>query len=179
MTPPLPSRVAVEHCVGDVTLRDSRAVHIRPIRLDDEPAMSRFHASLSERSTYMRYFQVLPLRHRTEHERLARVCTIDFDLQTALVAERDGEIAGVGRLSRIPNTNDAELAVLVGDSFQSRGLGTEMARRLLQIARDEGFAQLVAIYLPENTAMRTICQRLGMSRVSAVCASPQVAMLSL
>ena len=50
--------------------------------------MARFHATLSERSVYLRYFHMIPLDTRIAHERLTRICFIDYDREMALVAER-------------------------------------------------------------------------------------------
>ena len=81
-------------------------ITIRPIRPEDEPLMVRFHETLSEQSVYMRYFHMLGLTQRIAHERLTRICFIDYDREMALVAERqdpesgEREIMGVARLSR-------------------------------------------------------------------------------
>ena len=85
----------------------------------------------------------MKLSTRVAHERLTRICFIDYDREMALVAERknpetgDHEILGVGRLSKLRGTDEAEFALLVSDRFQGQGLGTELLRRLLQIGRDE------------------------------------------
>ena len=76
------------HMVEEWTMKDGKPVMIRPIRPEDEPAMIKFHKKLSERSVYLRYFQPLKLTQRTAHERLTRICFIDYDREMALVAER-------------------------------------------------------------------------------------------
>ena len=93
------------HLVREWTMKDGSQVTIRPIRPEDEPAMVEFHQKLSERSVYLRYFQPLKLTQRTAHERLTRVCFIDYDREMALVAERtdaagEQEILAVGRMSQ-------------------------------------------------------------------------------
>ncbi|MEX0652725.1 MAG: bifunctional acetate--CoA ligase family protein/GNAT family N-acetyltransferase [Phycisphaeraceae bacterium] len=149
---------------------DGSALLLRPIRPEDEPWMVRFHETLSDQSVYMRYFQPLQLAQRVAHERLARMCFIDYDRQIALVAERretgdgDGEqrqILGVGRLTRLPGTDRAEFAVVVSDTFQRKGLGMELLRRLIAIARAEGVAVLEADILPANLAMQRVSKRMG------------------
>jgi GNAT superfamily N-acetyltransferase len=118
-------------------------VTIRPIRPEDEPTLVRFHENVSERSIYLRYFRMLKLSQRIAHERLTRVCYIDYDREMALVVERvdpasgDREILGVGRLMRIHGLNAAEFAVLITDKYQHQGIGTELLRRLVQVGRDE------------------------------------------
>jgi acetyltransferase len=170
---------------GSARLRDGSEVALRPIRPEDEPLMVGFHASLSERTTYLRYFQVLQLSRRTAHERLSRMCFIDYDRQMALVAERRNpstgtpQIIAVGRLSKVHGTHDAEFAIVISDAFQRQGLGAEIARRLVQVARNEKIGRVLAYYLPENHAMRSICAKLGMRTISGVCDSPVIAALDL
>ena len=140
---------------------------IRPIAPEDEPLIAAFHGQLSERSVYFRYFHMMPLETRVAHERLARICFPDYDRVIVLVAEGrnpegDGrEILGVARLAKQPGTNEAEFAVLVVDRVQRRGLGREMLRRLLDIARDEKLEAVYGQILPENRAMAAVCRRLG------------------
>ena len=148
------------------TMKNGEAVTIRPIRPEDEPLLTRLHEALSERSVYLRYFQPLKLSHRTAHERLTRICFIDYDREMALVAEskrKDGtpEIIAIGRLSKLRGRNEAELAVLVDDRHQHLGLGTELYRRLIDVARDEKLERVISMILSENRDMLTICEKLG------------------
>jgi acetyltransferase len=153
--------------VSNWTLKNGSQVVIRPIRPEDEPLMIRFHQALSERSVYLRYFQSLKLATRTGHERLTRICFIDYDREMALVAEyRDGsggnpEIIAVARLSKLHGVSEAEAAALIRDDFQHQGLGTELYRRLIAVARQEGIARVISTMLAENREMRGICQKLG------------------
>jgi acetyltransferase len=147
-------------------MKDGRAVTLRPIRPEDEPLMIDFHSRLSDRSVYLRYFQPLKLTQRTAHERLTRICFIDYQREMALVAELkrpDGssEIVAVGRLSKLHGSNEGECAVLIRDEFQHQGLGTELVRRILQVARDEKLSAVVSTMLGINREMRGICTRLG------------------
>ncbi len=138
---------------------------VRPIRPEDEPLMIQFHEQLSERSVYLRYFQALKLSQRTAHERLTRICFIDYDREMALVAVRTStarpEIVAVGRLSKDHGAPSAELAALVRDDLQGQGLGGELYRRLIQFARDEGLRRVHSTMLRENRAMFRVCERLG------------------
>ncbi len=149
------------------TARDGSTLFLRPIRPEDEPLLVAFHDTLSERTVSLRYFHAMKLSTRVAHERLTRICFIDYDREIALVAERENpdtgarEILGVGRLSKIPATSDAEFAVLIADRFQRQGLGTALLERLLQVARDESIARVVGSILPENVGMRRICEKLG------------------
>ncbi|HVY69278.1 MAG TPA: bifunctional acetate--CoA ligase family protein/GNAT family N-acetyltransferase, partial [Verrucomicrobiae bacterium] len=154
--------------VWDIILRDGVPVTLRPIRAEDEPAMVRFHQSLSERSVYLRYFSPLPLSERADHERLSRLCFTDYDREIALVAEHDDaahgrEIRGVGRLIRLHGLNEAEFALVVSDAWQRRGLGAELLRRLVQIGRAEGLERITANILPDNREMRKVACKAGFS----------------
>ena len=148
--------------VANWTTNDGATVIIRPIRPEDEPKMVRFHETLSDRSVYLRYFHHLPLSARVSHERLTRVCFIDYDREMVLVAESaDGEIVAVGRLTRERASDDAEFALLVSDPWHERGLGTELLRRLLALAGHEGIRRVFGDVLSENRAMLEICKLLG------------------
>jgi acetyltransferase len=114
----------------------------------------------------MRYFQSLKLSQRTTHERLTRICFIDYDREMALVAEHkntsgEPEIIAIGRLSRLRGRDEAEMAVLVDDRFQHQGLGSELYRRLIEVARAEGLATVSSTILAENRDMQAICRKLG------------------
>ncbi len=153
--------------VSTWTMKDGNQVTIRPIRPEDEPAMVRFHETLSERSVYLRYFHLMNLEQRTTHERLTRICFIDYDREMALVAVRrnpetgESEILGVSRLMKIHGTGDAEVAVLVSDHWQGRGLGKELLGRLRTVGTDDKLARLTADVLPDNRDVLRICEKLG------------------
>ncbi|MGO9442418.1 MAG: GNAT family N-acetyltransferase [Terriglobales bacterium] len=152
---------------GEWTMKDGTPVTIRPIRPEDEPLIIKFHEKLSARSVYLRYFQPMKLSTRTAHERLTRICFIDYDREMALVAERrdpaggEPQILGVTRLSKIHGTDSAESAVVILDEVQHQGLGTELVRRSLDVARAEKLKKVISNILPENFEMRAVCQRLG------------------
>jgi acetyltransferase len=149
------------------TAKNGETFTIRPIRPEDEPKIVEFHHHLSEKSIYLRYFRSFQLSQRVQHERLTRICFVDYDRDMALVTEwknpetGEDEIVAVGRLSRAHVTGEAEFALLVRDAFQKRGLGTEMLRRLLQIGRDLGLYRIVAYIMGDNLGMRHICKQLG------------------
>jgi acetyltransferase len=158
------------HLVDEWKMKDGNMVTIRAIRPEDEPAMISFHQKLSERSVYLRYFQPLKLTQRTAHERLTRVCFIDYDRELALVAEREvnGEkqILAVGRMSKLHGLNEAELAAVAIDEAQHKGVGTELYRRLIEVARKEKIGKVVSNMLPENREMRALCAKLGFKTFS-------------
>jgi len=150
-------------------MKDRSTVTVRPIRPEDEPAMVRFHETLSERSVYLRYFHLMNLEQRVTHERLTRICFIDYDREMALVAERrhpetgEPEILGVGRMTKIHGTTEAEVAVLISDQCQNQGLGKELLGRLIMVGTDEHLTRLTADILPDNRGVMRICEKLGFS----------------
>ena len=153
--------------VAPWTMKDGNEVTIRPIRPEDEPALVRFHETLSERTVYLRYFHLMNLEQRIQHERLTRICFIDYDREMALVAERrnpetgESEILGVGRAMKIHGTTEAEVAVVISDQWQGRGLGKELLARLLIVGADEKLSKLTADILPDNRDVMRICEKLG------------------
>jgi acetyltransferase len=148
-------------------LRDGTELMIRPIRPEDEGMLVAFHRTLSETSVRQRYLAPLQLDQRTTHERLIRVCFSDYDRDIALVVEHTppggaAEIVAVGRLSRrSTSASDAEFALLVADAWQRRGLGSELLRRIVDIARAERIPRVTATMLPDNTGMIRIASNLG------------------
>ena len=100
------------------------------------------------------------------HERLRRVCFVDYDREMALVAERknrngDHQLLAVGRLSKEHGIDEAEFAILVGDPWQRKGLGTELLKLLVEIGRKEGVRRIVGHIAGENTAMKKVSERVG------------------
>jgi acetyltransferase len=167
--PRLAIRAYPTRYVSPWTMKDGETVIVRPIRPEDEPAMVKFHETLSERSVYLRYFHLMNLEQRTQHERLTRICFIDYDREMALVAERrnpetgDSEILGVGRMTKVHGTHEAEVAVLVSDRWHGRGLGKELLSRLLIVGAEEKLTKLTADILPDNRDVMRICEKLGFS----------------
>jgi acetyltransferase len=148
-------------------LKNGASVIIRPIRPEDEPLMVKLHHTLSERSVYYRYFTPLGVEQRIAHERLARLCFIDYDREMALVAERtatetaEGQILAVGRLSKLHGVNEAEFAIVVSDQWQNQGLGTQLLKTLVQIGRDERLVRITATILPGNHEMQHLARKAG------------------
>jgi acetyltransferase len=155
--------------VGSWMAKDKTPLTMRPIRPEDEPLLVKLHETLSDRTVAQRYLHPMLLSQRVAHERLARICFIDYDREIALVAEccdnKKGtrEVWGVGRLSKSRSQEVAAFAVLVGDPYQGRGLGTEFLRRLVEVARAEGVKKLVGRISADNERMRGLCKEMGFS----------------
>ncbi|MFB2923160.1 MULTISPECIES: bifunctional acetate--CoA ligase family protein/GNAT family N-acetyltransferase [Aerosakkonema] len=160
-------------------MKNGAEVTIRPIRPEDEPLSVKFHQTLSEETVYLRYAHLVKLSQRTAHERLSRLCFIDYDREMALVTEYvnpetgQAQIIGIGRLSKLHGTSEAEFSMLVSDRFQRQGLGTELLRRLVQIARDEKLDRITADILSNNMAMQRISEKLGF-RLERIIGEPMV-----
>jgi acetyltransferase len=154
---------------GEARLKDGTPIVIRPIRPEDEPQMRRFHETLSEQSVYQRYLQPLGLSQRVAHERLIRICFNDYDREIALVAERrldEGtpQILGVGRLIKqrgLQTEGEAQFSLVISDDVQQQGLGTELLRRLVEVARAEGLKRLSAQTIPDNVAIQATGRKVG------------------
>jgi acetyltransferase len=153
--------------VTEWMLRDGTPVTIRPIRPEDEPLMVRFHETLSEQTVELRYFGPQKLSQRVAPEQLLRIRCVDYDREMVLLVEqRDpitGEraILGLGCLIKLHRSNDAEVALLVGDAWQVQGIGSELLRRLIKIGHDKGVARIIGEVLPDNQVMLRILPRFG------------------
>jgi acetyltransferase len=153
--------------VAPYRMNDGTEVMIRPIRPEDEPLAIKFHETLSERSVYLRYFHMVKLSQRVAHERMARICFIDYDREMALIADYKNpatgkhELIGVGRLSKLHGNNEAEFSMLISDPFQHRGLGKEILQRVLQVGRDENLLRITAQMLMDNQEMQHLCEKAG------------------
>jgi acetyltransferase len=140
---------------------------IRPIRPEDEPAMAEFHGRLSEATVRARYGTDLGLAERTAHERLTRICFVDYDREIALVAEvpldEGRAVAGVARLSRSSAGEERELSLIVADPWQGRGIGRELLRSAITVGRAEGSREIAARLSPDNGPMRSLLAEEGFS----------------
>lgn len=98
-----------------------------------------------------------------------RICFGGYDREMVLVAERTDprteqrRIIAIGRMNKLHAGNEAEVAVLVSDQYQYQklGLGNELLRRVVQIARDEKLSRVSAEMLTDNVAMQVITKHLG------------------
>ena len=113
--------------VTTLELADHTTAVVRPIRPEDEPLLVKFHEKLSDDTVYNRYSQMLKLSQRVAHERLSRICFIDYEREMTLIVERktagEAEIIGVVRLIRIPGTGNTELSLVDQRSVSASGIG--------------------------------------------------------
>jgi len=158
-TPP-PAEVATypPDWEADVLLSDGGTVHIRPIRPDDGEALVVFHNRLSSDTVYLRFFSPKPVLTPRDVERFTHV---DYDTRVALIALLNGEMIGVARFDRVPGTSEAEVAFVIEDEHQGRGLGTIFLEYLAAVARGRGITRFVADTLPHNVRMLEVFRSAG------------------
>ncbi|MGN0065484.1 MAG: GNAT family N-acetyltransferase [Nocardioides sp.] len=137
------------HWEADVLLRDGRAAHIRPIRPEDRELLVNFYAQVSDQSKYYRFFSPMPQLSERDQIRFTQVDHVDRVAFIILVA---GKMIAVGRYDKI-REGEAEVAFLVQDEHQGRGIGQILLEHLAQAGRERGIEKFVAEVLPENHAM--------------------------
>ncbi len=140
---------------------------IRPTLPEDEPLLVQFHENLSDRTVYLRFLHPMLLSQRVAHERLARICHSDYDREITLVVEQEdcetGErrIIGAARLSKMHSLDEARFSILISDLYQGKGLGKELLKQILRVAKDEKLKRIEAIITPDNEAMKHLFTKLG------------------
>ncbi len=150
-----------EHWFADVLASDGGVVRLRPITPDDAEGMERFHSRLSDRTRYLRYFGPYP---RMTPKDLYRTTHVDYRDRVGLVIELGDEIIAVGRyeyLSDRPGPRAAEVAFVVADEHQGRGLGSILLEHLNGAAAENDIASFVAEVLAENNAMVQVFRDAG------------------
>lgn len=147
----------------DALLRDGTAVHVRPIRPEDEEALVAFHSRLSSHTIYRRFFSPRPVLPPKDVHRFTNV---DYRDRMALIAVINGEMAGVARYDRQPGAegaaaDEAEVAFVIEDKHQGRGLGSLLLEHLAAAARERGLRYFVAETLAENRSMLGVFRDAG------------------
>lgn len=146
-----------EELEADVVLRDGTSTHLRPITPHDAPALQEFHRAQSDRSRYMRFFTAKP---DLTPEELKRLTTVDYVHDLALIAVLGSSIVGVGRYTGT-GPGRADIAFLVADAMQGKGLGTILFDHLAAAARERGIGTFTADVLPENSQMLHVFDAIG------------------
>ncbi|MER5703035.1 GNAT family N-acetyltransferase [Micromonospora sp. NPDC002296] len=143
----------------DVLLSDGTTVGLRPIRPDDAPGIVAMHARFSERTRYLRYFSPYP---RIPERDLRRFVVVDHRDREAFVVLAADRIVAVGRYERLgPQAPEAEVAFVVEDAYQGRGIGSVLLEHLADAARRAGIVRFVAEVLPANGAMLRVFADFG------------------
>jgi acyl-CoA synthetase (NDP forming)/GNAT superfamily N-acetyltransferase len=158
------------HWEADVIASDGGIVHLRPILPSDAVALVRFHAGLSERTRYLRYFGPYP---RIPARDLERFTTVDHRSRVGLICLLGDEIVAVGRYEGLPGPGgsegagatfaptSAEVAFVVTDAHQGRGLGSILLEHLAAAATENGVRRFEAEVLAENRAMVRVFRQAG------------------
>jgi acetyltransferase len=160
-----------EELARQTKMKDGTPLILRPIKPEDEPLWHKMLATFSEETIRFRFFYHIG---EITHEFATRYCFIDYEREVAIVAELEEEgqrkLIGVGRLTSEPNLEEAELAVVVGDPWQGRGVGTLLTDYCLEIARERGIKRVIAEMLPDNEVIIGMLKRRGfeMRRVEDV-----------
>ena len=168
--PPTPDAVASsapgypEHWEADSVASDGGVVHLRPILASDADAIVAFHARLSERTRYLRYFGAYP---QIPPRDLERFTVVDHHARVALVALLGAEVIAVGRYEGTlgPDGTEivgpAEAAFVVRDDHQNRGLGSILLEHLAAAGRERGVRRFEAEVLAENAQMVRVFRNAG------------------
>jgi acyl-CoA synthetase (NDP forming)/ribosomal protein S18 acetylase RimI-like enzyme len=143
---------------ADVVLSDGGTVHFRPVTPDDADGLVALHSRLSERTRYFRYFGAYP---RIPQRDLERFSTVDHHDRVAFLALLGDDIVAVGRYERLDGGPSAEVAFVVDDAHQGRGLGSILLEHLAAAASECGLRRFVAEVLAENSSMVRVFRDAG------------------
>lgn len=136
-----PSPAYPAHLIEDVTSEKGRALHMRPIRANDDDLLVSFHTRLTPDSVYRRYFSLHPVLSQVE---VAHLTQVDYVDRFAFIV-LDGEtLIGVARYDRIPGTTEAEVAFVVEDKYQGEGIGMLLLEHLADVAQPVGIESFSA-----------------------------------
>jgi acyl-CoA synthetase (NDP forming)/RimJ/RimL family protein N-acetyltransferase len=137
---------------ADVLLADGGVAHLRPIRPADADRLVAFYDRVSPESKYLRFFVPYPRLTDRDVQRFTRVDYVD---RVALIVTLGEDMIAVGRYDRIEDDH-AEVAFLIEDAHQGRGIAQLLLEHLAQAARERGITRFVAEVLPENRRMAKV-----------------------
>jgi acyl-CoA hydrolase/RimJ/RimL family protein N-acetyltransferase len=155
-------RVTPRYSAVPSAMKDGERVRIRPIRMADQEVLQDLFYRLSDESTYQRF---LGFKKCHPREEIMALADVESKQSMALVAEVEGsdtgELVGMARYDLDEATGFADVAVVVTDRLQNKGLGKALFARLVEIAKAEGIAGFTADVLPDNGVMLAIFQKSG------------------
>ena len=149
-----------DHWEADVVLADGGTAHLRPIRSGDADLLRAFHSRLSPESIYYRFFSPRP---RLTDREIEHFTTVDYQDRVALICTVGDEMVAVVRYDKYDKTDTsrAEVAFLVEDAHQGRGLGPILLEHIAAAARERGVRRFVAHVLPDNRRMIKVFREAG------------------
>jgi acetate---CoA ligase (ADP-forming) len=156
--------VESESWACDVLLRDGLPIHLRALRASDRDGIVALHERSSARTHYLRFFNAMP--HLNE-ALLDKLTILDQHNRVAIVAENGDGICAVGRYDRTPGSVVAEVAFVVDDPNQGRGISTVLLEHLAAIATSQGIERFEAMVLAENRAMLGVFRNSGFATATA------------
>ncbi|WP_425413465.1 GNAT family N-acetyltransferase [Nonomuraea maritima] len=145
------------HWEADVVLADGGTAHVRPIRPADADRLRSFYSRLSDESIYFRFFGPRP---RLSDREVERFTNVDYVGRVALIATIGAEMVAVIRYDRT-EPGEAEVAFLVEDAHQGRGVASVLLEHLAATARERGIERFVADVLPANMRMMGVLRQAG------------------
>ena len=137
---------------ADVLLADGGVAHLRPIRPSDADLLVAFYDRVSPESKYLRFFAPYP---RLSNRDVKRFTEVDYLDRVALIITLGDDMIAVGRYDRIEDDH-AEVAFLIEDAHQGRGIAQLLLEHLAQAARERGITRFVAEVLPHNHRMAKV-----------------------
>jgi acyl-CoA synthetase (NDP forming)/RimJ/RimL family protein N-acetyltransferase len=146
------------HWEADIVAADGGTVHLRPICPEDADALVGLMDRSSDQTRYYRFFG--PMKKLSDRD-LHRFTHVDHVDRVAFVVLLGDQVIAVGRFDRYPGTDDAEIAFLVEDAHQGRGLGSVLLEHLAAAARERGIKRFVAEVLAQNSKMVRVFQDAG------------------
>jgi acetyltransferase len=140
-----------------VTLADGTEVTLRPIHPVDEPALTALYERLSPQTAYQRFFTVM---RRLPPDWAHILANVDYDRRMALAAiGPEGGLIGVARYVYDERAREAEIAIVIEDRWQGRGLGKLLLGELVDYAKGRGIRRLRAYVLADNVRMLKLIRR--------------------
>ncbi|MGZ3118186.1 bifunctional acetate--CoA ligase family protein/GNAT family N-acetyltransferase [Streptomyces sp. H62] len=154
------------HWEADVVLRDGGTARVRPITVDDAERLVSFYEQVSDESKYYRFFAPYP---RLSAKDVHRFTHHDFVDRVGLAATIGGEFIATVRYDRIgvggtpasAPADEAEVAFLVQDAHQGRGVASALLEHIAAVARERGIRRFAAEVLPANTKMIKVFRDAG------------------
>ncbi len=154
-------RAAADRASGvDVLLADGSTALLRPLRHDDGPAIADLFSNLSRDSLVMRFFGP----HQVTDDEIARLLHADGIDTAVLAVERAGRLLALAEYDRQSGSGEAEVAFVVADPYQGRGLGTLLLEHMADLARRAGISRFVVDTLAVNNKMLGVLRAAGFAR---------------